>query len=74
MQRFPSADWVDYRVQICGFFYSVPHQLIRKQIDTRATERSIEAGFIGIRTKRRMKRIKRLSKVLGSSNRGSPAP
>ena len=39
------AEWrlarvgIDYHVEIAGFYYSVPHALIRVQIDTRATER-----------------------------------
>ncbi len=30
---------IDYHVEVQGFFYSVPHALIREQVDTRATAR-----------------------------------
>src|SRR6201993_1930669 len=42
------AEWgfarvsLDYHVEVCGYFYSVPHQFIRLQVDTRATDRIIE--------------------------------
>jgi hypothetical protein len=42
------AEWrvarvsLDYHVEIDGFFYSVPHGLIREQVDVRATIRTIE--------------------------------
>ena len=40
---------MDYHVEVAGFFYSVPHQLIREQVDTRATERIIEIFHRGKR-------------------------
>ena len=49
------AEWgfarvsLDYHVEVCGFFYSVPHQLIRQQVDTRATERMVEIFHQGKR-------------------------
>jgi transposase len=49
------AEWglarvsLDYHVEVCGFFYSVPHQLIRQQVDTRASERIIEIFHQGKR-------------------------
>jgi transposase len=49
------AEWhlarvsLDYHVEVCGFFYSVPHSLIRAQVDTRATARMIEIFFQGNR-------------------------
>ena len=49
------AEWrlarvaLDYHVEMAGFFYSVPHQLIREQVDIRATERSIEIFHHGKR-------------------------
>ncbi|MDE8347653.1 MAG: IS21 family transposase, partial [Acidocella sp.] len=49
------AEWglarvaLDYHVEVCAFFYSVPHELIRQQVDTRATERSIEIFHQGKR-------------------------
>jgi len=42
------ADWrfarvgVDYHVEVDGFYYSVPHALIRAQVDLRITNRTIE--------------------------------
>src|SRR5258708_4115493 len=42
------AEWrvarvsLDYHVEIDGFFYSVPHSLIREQVDARAPLRTIE--------------------------------
>jgi transposase len=49
------AEWgfarvsLDYHVEVSGFFYSVPHQFIRLQVDTRATERIIEIFHQGKR-------------------------
>ena len=49
------AEWgfarvsLDYHVEVCGYFYSVPHSLIRAQVDTRATARMIEIFFQGNR-------------------------
>jgi transposase len=49
------AEWhlarvgVDYHVEVEGFFYSVPHALIREQVDTRATVRTIEIFHRGKR-------------------------
>ncbi|MBS3025623.1 IS21 family transposase [Acidiphilium multivorum] len=49
------AEWglarvaLDYHVEVCGFFYSVPHELIRQQVNTRATERGIEIFHHGKR-------------------------
>jgi transposase len=39
----------DYHIELDGFFYSVPHQLIRQQVDTRATARTIEIFYRGKR-------------------------
>ena len=33
---------IDYHAEVAGFLYSVPHALIREQVDTRATTRTIE--------------------------------
>ena len=49
----PDADWeyaewrrvranLDYHVEVDGFYYSVPHALIRAEIDVRITARTIE--------------------------------
>jgi transposase len=49
------AEWglarvsLDYHVEISGFFYSVPHHLLRAQVDTRATARMVEIFFQGNR-------------------------
>ncbi len=60
MQTLPEhdyeyAEWrlarvgIDYHVEVQGFFYSVPHGLIREQVDTRATSRAIEVFHRGRR-------------------------
>ncbi|MGN8119603.1 Mu transposase domain-containing protein [Labrys sp. 22185] len=42
------AEWrlarvsLDYHVEFDGFFYSVPHALIREQVDIRATSRTVK--------------------------------
>lgn len=49
------AEWrfarvsLDYHVEIDGFFYSVPHALIREQVDVRAAARTIEVFHRGKR-------------------------
>jgi transposase len=49
------AEWrfarvsLDYHVELAGFFYSVPHQLIREQVDTRVTARMVEIFHRGKR-------------------------
>lgn len=49
------AEWrlarvgIDYHVEFEGFCYSVPHALIREQVDVRATERTIEIFHRGRR-------------------------
>lgn len=42
-------DSPDYHVEVQGFFYSVPHALIREQVDTRATQRTVEVFHRGKR-------------------------
>jgi transposase len=52
---FEYAEWhlarvgIDYHVEVQGFFYSVPHALIREQVDTRTTARTIEVFHRGHR-------------------------
>ncbi len=52
---FEYAEWqlarvgIDYHVEVQGFFYSVPHALIREQVDTRATQPTIEVFHRGKR-------------------------
>jgi transposase len=54
-EDFEFAEWglarvgIDYHVEVQGFFYSVPHALIREQVDTRATARTIEVFHHGRR-------------------------
>jgi transposase len=54
-EDFEFAEWhlarvgIDYHVEVQGFFYSVPHALIREQVDTRATQRTIEVFHRGKR-------------------------
>lgn len=49
------AEWkvarvsLDYHVEVGGFLYSVPHTLIRAQVDVRATARTIEVFHRGTR-------------------------
>lgn len=49
------ADWrlarvgIDYHVEVAGFFYSVPHRLIREPVETRLTERTVEVFHRGQR-------------------------
>ena len=60
MQSLPQddyeyAEWrfarvgIDYHVEDEGYFYSVPHSLIREQVDTRATAPTIEIFHRGKR-------------------------
>jgi transposase len=54
-QDYEYAEWhlarvgIDYHVEVAGFFYSVPHALIREQVDTRVTVRTIEVFHRGKR-------------------------
>jgi transposase len=47
-EPYEYADWrvrrvgLDYHIDIDGHYYSVPHRLIREQLDARVTERTIE--------------------------------
>ena len=49
------AEWrlarvgIDYHVEVAGFFYSVPHALIREQVETRLTVRTVEVFHRGQR-------------------------
>jgi transposase len=49
------AEWrfarvsLDYHIELDGFFYSVPHRLIREQVDTRLTARMVEIFHRGKR-------------------------
>ena len=54
-QDYEYAEWhlarvgIDYHVEVQDFFYSVPHALLREQVDTRATARTIEVFHRGRR-------------------------
>ena len=67
MQALPQdeyeyAEWhlarvgIDYHVEVQGFFYSVPHALVREQVDTRATARTIEVFHRGKRVAAHLRR------------------
>ncbi len=53
--EYEYAEWalarvgIDYHVEVAGFFYSVPHALIRQQVETRVTERTVEVFHRGRR-------------------------
>lgn len=60
LQGLPAEDYVfaewriarvglDYHVEVHGFFYSVPFGLIRREVDVRITERTIEVFADGAR-------------------------
>lgn len=52
---FEYAEWhlarvgIDYHVEIKGFLYSVPHALLREQVDTRTTTHTVEVFHRGQR-------------------------
>ncbi|WP_404926385.1 Mu transposase domain-containing protein [Mesorhizobium sp. ORM16] len=54
-EEYEFAEWrlarvsTDYHVEFERYFYSVPHSLIRQQVDVRATSRTIEIFFKGKR-------------------------
>src|ERR1700722_9790571 len=54
-QDYEYAEWhfarvgIDYHVEVAGFLYSVPHALLREQVDTRTTTRTIEISHRGKR-------------------------
>ena len=54
-EDYEFAEWrfarvsIDYHVEFDGYFYSVPHELIREQVDLRATARIIEIFHRGRR-------------------------
>ena len=61
-EDYEDADWhlarvgIDYHVEVQGFFYSVPHALIREQVDTRATARTVEVSHRGTRVAAHVRR------------------
>ena len=82
-EDYEFAEWrlarvaTDYHVEFKTFFYSVPHDLIRQQVDIRATQKMIEIFHRGKRIAvhqrrygtRRIEEIKsRVSRVQRSDN------
>lgn len=55
LEDYEYAEWrlvragLDYHVEIESFYYSVPHALIREQVDARITTRTIELFYRGKR-------------------------
>lgn len=55
LEDYAYAQWklarvgIDYHVEIEGFFYSVPHMLMRAEVEVRSTERTIEVFHRGQR-------------------------
>src|SRR5258708_22442940 len=56
---------IDYHVEAAGFFYSVPYRLIRQQVETRLTERTVEVFHRGQRVAAHARRY-------GGAPRGTP--
>ena len=54
-QDYEYAEWrltrvgLDYHVEVADFFYSVPHTLIRAEVDVRVTARTVEVFHRGQR-------------------------
>ena len=69
-EDYEYAEWklarvsTDYHVEFEHYFYSVPHTLIRQQVDVRATSRTIEVFFKG-------KRIAAHQRRYGGSRHGT---
>jgi transposase len=61
-QDYEYAEWglarvgIDYHVQVAGFFYSVPHALLRQQVDTRLTQHTVEIFHRGQRVAAHVRR------------------
>jgi transposase len=53
--RYEFAEWkhamvnIDYHVEVAGHYYSVPHQLVRHQVEVRLTATTVECFFKGKR-------------------------
>lgn len=54
-RRYEYAEWrkaranIDYHIDVHGHYYSVPHQLVRQQVDVRLTASTLEAFHDGRR-------------------------
>jgi len=55
LTRYEFAEWkkatvgIDYHVDVAGHYYSVPHSLVRQQIEARSTAATVECFFKGNR-------------------------
>jgi transposase len=55
IEPYVYAEWkkarvhIDYHVEVAGHYYSVPHALIKKQLDVRTTQNTIECFYRGNR-------------------------
>jgi len=53
--RYQYAEWkkarvhIDYHIEVDGHFYSVPYQLVRKQVEVRLTAQTVEVLYKGNR-------------------------
>ena len=60
-QRYVFAEWkkarvnIDYHVEVDGHYYSVPHALIRRQLDVRLTATTVECLYRGQRVASHMR-------------------
>ncbi len=75
LKPLPETDWeyaewrvarvgLDYHVEVGGFYYSVPHALIRAEVDTRLTQRTLEIFHHG-------KRVAAHQRRYGGSHHGT---
>ena len=54
-ERYVFAEWkqvrvnIDYHVEVCGHDYSVPHTLVRRQLDVRLTAHTVQCLYRGQR-------------------------
>ena len=53
--RYEFAEWskhrvnIDYHIEVCRHYYSVPHQLVHKEVEARMTATTVEIFFRGRR-------------------------
>jgi hypothetical protein len=76
-QDYEYAEWrlarvgLDYHVEVKDFFYSVPHTLIRAEVDIRVTARTVEIFHRGRRIAAHQRRY---GGNVGDLPRRTPAP
>ncbi len=64
-ERFEFAEWgkarvnIDYHVEVEGHYYSVPYQLVRKEVDVRVSASTVECFFRGKRVAAHVRSRKR---------------